>query len=424
MANSRKRRVFYGWILVAFGHLLMAVVGGSVYYGFGVFFKPMAADLGWARGVTATGFSKMILVMGGSAPLMAAVIKRIGLRIVLGAGSILLVASILLMSLITQPWQLYLVYGIVIGMVMSATTFLALTTMVNYWFIKRRALAAGIVLAGSGSGTLVLAPLSRYLISVIGWRNSWVILAIIVFFLATIPAVILVRNRPEDIGEKPDGENSPVSITGKTASQRAVTPRAVRNWEVKAALKTPALWLVAAAMCTSFFTVNMMTVHQVTHLIDIGISEVAAAGALGSMVGFSALARIIGGILGDRFKLSYLAATACLMEVIGLLILLNARALWLIYFYLLIFGAAYGLLSVIPPAMIGAYYGRNNYAPIFSFVFLAATLSGAIGPVLAGFIFDTRGSYLIAFIVATVLCSAGAVCSLLARPPEYPAGGT
>jgi MFS family permease len=416
--KSKRPRIFYGWVLVAVSFLIMGVSTAAVYYSFGIFFQPMAAELGWPRGATATAFSIMIVVLGAIAPLVAALINRWGVRSVLGLGSILLVASILLMSIITQVWHLYLVYGVLVGIGMGSARFLTITTLINFWFIRRKALAIGIVMAGIGPATLVLAPVASHLIGIMGWRACWLVLAAIVFLLMSLPALILVRDKPEDIGELPDGAVTSTPTRASPSTSQADT--APRDWETKAALRTPTLWLFAVFTCSSFFAVNMLAVHQVAHLTDLGVPELAAAGALGMMVGTGALARVLGGLIGDRFDLRRVAAAACAMEVVAIVVLMNARTMPLIYAYVMVFGLASGWLGILPPALIGAYYGRKNYAPIFAAIFLVSTIVGAAGPMLAGFIFDATASYLIPFASAAAFCAAGAVCSLLARPPRLP----
>jgi OFA family oxalate/formate antiporter-like MFS transporter len=193
---------------------------------------------------------------------------------------------------------------------------------------------------------------------------------------------------------------------------------APRDWDMKAAMRTPTLWLIAAFMCANMFVVNMMTVHQVVYLTDIGVSEIMAAGALGLMAGISGIARIVGGLLADKFQPRFVAAIACSLQTVALIILINASVLPLIYIYIVVFGTAYGWLIVSTPTIIGSYYGRKNYGAIYSRLFLFSTFMGAAGPVFAGFFFDITGRYLIPFSVAVSFCIAGAVSAFFARHPK------
>lgn len=402
--------------------LITAVVGGTVLYSFGVFFDPMASDLGWPRGVTATAFSMMILVMGASAPIVAAAITRFGVRKVLVIGTSLLIIATLLMSVITQVWQLYIVYGLLVGMSMAAGSFLTLTILINYWFIKHKGLAIGIVQAGPGIGAIILAPFTSYLIGRIDWRSSWLVLGAIVFIFACLPAIILVRGKPEDIGQFPYGSTIDRSTVESSSAQEIQST--TRDWGVKEALRTPTLWLITVFMCANMFVLNMVTVHQVVYLTDIGVSEIMAASALGLMAGISGIARIIGGILADRIQPRFVAAIACLLETVALIILINARVLPLIYVYIIVFGMAYGWLIVSVPTIIGNYYGRKNYGAIYSRMFLLSTFMSAAGPVFAGFFFDSTGSYLIPFSVAASFCVVGAVSAFFARRPKFPSNAS
>jgi MFS family permease len=415
----KEKNFFYGWVILGISFLVMAVIAGGGYYAFGVFFKPMITEFGWSRGTGAIGFSLMLVVGGLLAPLIGVSLVRFGARKIMVFGHALLIMAFLLLSRTTELWHLYIIFGVMCGIGMACAAFNPVTTMVNNWFIRRRAFALGIAMAGVGVGTVVLAPAVRYLVEVIGWQSAWLALAGLIFVFALIPALIFVRSKPEDMGQIPDGVKPP-------AEQKDIGPVVKRvyttpvDWETRAAVRTPALWLTVVFLAANLFTINMLATHQVAHLEDIGISPIMAAGALGIMVGFSSAGRLIIGTLGDRIEPRYIAAFACLMQVIGLLIFINAKALGLIYAYVVLYGTSNGAISVLSPTLIGAYYGRKNFATIQGIAWVPALLIGAIAPTFAGFVFDVTGSYLIPVITAVILCAAGGVCALLAKPPSPP----
>jgi len=418
MAQTEKRKFFYGWVILGQGFLLMAVNGGGVFYAFGIFFPEMTADLGWARGAGAAAFSIFMIMTGAMAAPVGLIITKVGIRKVMAVGNIMMVTALVLMSTVTEVWQLYLVYGILAGIAIVSSGYIPVITMANNWFTRRRALAIGICLAGVGVGTLVLAPVIRYLIDLLGWRQAWLALAGIDFTIALLPAVTLARAKPEDMGQVPDG----IVVTDEETSTpivRRVYSTPV-DWGTKAALKAPAIWLAAAMMAANMFAGGTLSAHQVAYLQDVGVSPIVAASAIGLLVGISTLGRLSGGALGDRFEPRYVAALACGLQVIALIILINARAVGLIYLYVVIFGLPYGAIIVLFPAIIGAYFGRKNYSTIFGLANACVTFIGATGPVFAGFVFDATGSYLIPLTAATVFCALGGVCAFLARPAKPP----
>jgi len=276
----------------------------------------------------------------------------------------------------------------------------------------------GIVVSGVGIGTLILAPVIAYLIDSVGWRTSWLVLAGVMLVFAVIPPLIFARNRPEDIGQSLDGV---VTIEptkqGITSLRKRVYVTPV-EWEPKAALKTPTLWLLAVSGGASMFALNMLSAHQVAHLTDMGIPSLVAAGALGILVGVSTLGRLTGGVLGDRIEPRYLIAMACLMQVIALIIFTNAQTMMWVYMYVLLFGFACGAILVLQPVIMAAYYGAKGFARLQAIVMFIFAPILASSPILGGYVYDAVHSYTIPFSVCAGFCAVGAVCALLARPPK------
>ena len=222
MTKPKKNRLFYGWVLVGMGMSVFAVASGTVYYTFGVYIGPIVDEMGWSRGDTSIAFSIFTIVNGGSGPFVAMVIERFGVRRTMLIGQVLLVAGLLLLSRLTQLWHLYLLYGVLLGIAMGSTTYVSMTTLLNTWFTRRRTLAIGIAMAGSGIGTAILAPSVRYLIEAIEWRNSWLVLAAVAFTFTLIPTFLLARNRgPRRWGSNPKEARylNPASPTRRDAGR-------------------------------------------------------------------------------------------------------------------------------------------------------------------------------------------------------------
>ncbi len=416
----KKRGFFYGWVVLGTSFLVMAVIVGGVYYAFGIFLKPMITEFGWSRGMASIGYSIMSLVAGLGAPLYGAAIVRFGVKKVMLLGNTVLLIAILLLGVITQPWHLYLVWGVLCGVGIGSGAWLPAITLVNNWFIKKRALAIGIAHSGAGAGAIILAPTIGHLITVIGWRYAWFALAGIIFVFVLPPVLILARNRPEDIGQLPDGATESQIETEEahpTVKRVYTTPI---DWETRKAVRTSTLWLIAIIGGSNAFSLSMLATHQVAHLQDIGLSPLVATGALGLMVGASSVGRLVSGALGDRIEPRHIAVFACAMRAVGLLIFIQARELAWVYAYVVIYGVAMGALFVCIPALLGAYFGRKNFAAIHGMISAPTSLLGAAAPVFAGFAFDTFGSYLIPFSVATFLCVTAAICAFFAKPPKPP----
>jgi MFS family permease len=410
-----EKRFFYGWVIVATGFLIYAMFGGGLYYAYGVFFPVMMAEIGFSRGVGATAVSLMLLFQGLAGPI-GIVVNRIGVRKVMIAGNILMIITMVLMSRVTEVWHIYITYGFLAAMAICTSGVIPILTMINNWFRQFRGRAMSIAMAGVSIGTMILAPLSGYLIEVIGWRQTWLVLAGFASVFALLPAIFLAKSRPEEIGQTVDGKKV------EPAVEAAPVPAdSSRDWETKAALKTPALWLIAVMGSTTMFSLSILSTHQVAHLQDIGISPVVAASATGFLAGISIVGRLGGGALGDRFNPRYTAAACCALQAIALIIFMNARVLPLIYTYVIVFGFAYGALLVLFPTLLGDYFGRNNFSTIFGIASAMQIVIGAIGAAFAGFTFDAFGSYSVALTTAAIVVVCGGICILLARPPKPPA---
>jgi len=406
------KRIFYGWIIVATGFLVLCVEGSCIFYSFGIFLKPMIAELEAGRAAGSAAFTVFQLVVGMSSPLVAIIIGKLGCRFPMAIGFTLAAVGMALLSRITEIWQLWLLYGVIVGIGVAFGHLLALTTLVNLWFVKRKALAIGIVVAGMGTGPLIFSRPIASLVMTLGWRNSWLVLAAVVFLLAAIPALLFMRDRrEEDDHLKEDSFDK--------GGEKDLPKASKALWTVRQGIRTRALWFIIIFACANQFTLNMMNSHQIAHLTDIGIPAVTAAGSLGLMVGMSGIGRLTGGVLGDRFRPRFLVAVAVLVEIIALMIFVSARSMISVYSYAVLLGFSYGMVLVLHMVMVSKYYGARSYAKMAAVVMLVTTPIYALGPLVAGYVYDLLGSYLVPFYACIIFLVIGCLCALLARPPVW-----
>ena len=404
-----------GAMLVFFG-----MVGNSI-ISYGVFLPTMCEELGWSRSALSGLYTAFWITLGLLGPLVGISVNKFGARKNIICGNLVIVLGLLGMSLIKEVWHVYLIFGVLIAAGQAFGAFIPSTTVVINWFTRRRSLAMGLLNAAGGIGGLALPPLIIWLISSLGWRLGWVCLAGIHTVVVVVAAGMLVRNKPEEMGQVPDGEVTEAAQeagAGNPALRRVYqTPV---DWRVEDALRTPALWLLVIFTAAHLFALNFITLHQVAYLQDLGFSPMIAATTLGLLAGMSIIGQLGCGALGTRFEGRYLAAICLAGFAVGLTILMNVRALPLIYLHTVLSGISYGGLLVLMPVLLGAYFGRAYYAQIIGWTVPITTIFSAISPLLAGFIYDTTGSYMPAFVVAVTLLGVGLVCALLARPPKPP----
>ena len=395
---------------------------GTFFYSYGVFLPTMCNEYGWSRAIVGGGLSIALLAFGLPSPLIGASIARFGPRANIIFGNLLVAVGLAGMSITTKVWQTYLFYGIMVGLGSGFGLYLTCTTLVNNWFIRKRSLGMGLVISAGGLGGFTFPPLVTWLISNIGLQMAWLALAVIQLICTVlIGGLLLVRNRPEDMGQAPDGifctnSNEIEEETGHTSR----VYQSSMDWKARQAVRKPTTWLIATLCAANFLAISTVTAHQVAYLRDMGFSPIIAAMALSLIPGMSILGRFGFGLLGVRFEVRHLAIVSFITQVTALIILLTTKTLLLIYIYAMLFGISYGALVVALPIFIGAYYGRAHYAQILGLIFPLAIIAEAVGPIIAGAINDVMGTYTPAFAIITIFSTVGLVCAVFAYPPKLP----
>lgn len=416
--SSGKPR-FYGWTALIGAMAVYFAMCGDFVYSFGVFLPVISEEFNWSRASLSGTITASEVAWGILGPLIGISISRFGARLNIIAGNMVAALGLLGMFFVKEIWHVYLFYGVLAGIGISFGSFLAVTTMINDWFIRKRSLTMSLLLTSGGIGGLAFPPFISWLIANVGWQLAWVCLAGIHVILAVVIGGALARNKPEEMGQFPDGEVS-VAAEGITADSTGVSRvyQTSVDWTVGAALRTRTLWLILTCDLAVWFSLSILTIHQVAYLQDRGFSHFMAASALGLMVGMSIVGRLLCGILGTRFAGRYLIAACLATMFAGMIVLMNARTLPLVYTCSVLCGIGYGGMLVNIPVILGAYFGRTRYAQILGWTAPILTVFGAGSPVIAGLIFEITGSYMPAFQAGVVLLGVGFILAFLARPPK------
>ncbi len=415
---SGKSQSFYGWTAMTGAALVAFVVGGSFVYSYGVFLPPMVAEFHWGRAEVALGLMIGMLAFGLPNPLTGILIARFGSRIIMVLGSLLSALGIAGMYFAGEVWHIYLFYGIA-GLGAGIGGFLTCTTVATDWFVKKRSLALGIFTASAGLGGFVFPTLEAFFISTIGWRMAWIAMAGILFVGGSlIGGLILVRNKPEDLGQTPDG--IPV-VSFENKSNRGSLPKSVErsgDWRLGQALKNRAFWLIAAFSGANYFVLGVMIGHQVVYMQSLGFAPMIAALTLSVIPGVGIVGRLGFGILALRLDMKKLAVACFVMQLIGLVILITTQNLILIYIYSALFGISNGALMSGLPLFIGNYYGRSHFSEIQGIQYSLGMTALAIAPVIAGAIYDAVGTYKPIFIIVIAFSFVGLISVWFTRQPK------
>ena len=397
------KRHFYGYTIVAACFFIQAVCVGSMVT-YGVFFKPLQAEFGWSRTFLSGASSVVFLVMGALGILFGRLNDRLGPRQLILVSGLVLGSGYLLMSLLGAPWQLYLFYGVLVGIGMSSHDIVTLSTIAR-WFRQRRGLMTGIVKAGTGTGQLVLPLLASSLIVLHGWRNTYLFIGAGVF-LIYIVASRLLRRSPQEMGLEVDG-HAPVVEALNEGGSGILLGEAVR---------TRQFWLCCVAYFCVIFCLLTIIVHIVPHASDIGLSARSAAAVMSTIGGASIVGRIAMGATADRIG-SRRAFLICFIVLLAALVWLQgASRPWMLFLFALVYGFGHGGFYTVLSPTIAELFGMRAHGVIFGIVYFCGTLGGAIGPVVAGRTFDVLQSYDSAFLLLIGLAALGLVLVLALRP--------
>lgn len=398
---STGNRRFYGYTVVAASFLMQgACVGAMISYG--VFFKHLQDDFGWSRAFISGASSMVLLVMGALGILFGRLNDRLGPRQILLVSGFFLSAGYLLMSRLAAPWQLYIFYGLLVGVGMSTHDVVTLSTVAR-WFKQRRGLMTGIVKAGTGTGQFIIPLVASALIAAVGWRHTYVVIGLAVFVVYVL-ASRLMRRSPEEMGLKPYGEMGDETRPGGPPGLL-----------LSEAVRTPQFWWACLSYFCVIFCAMTILVHIVPHASDIGMAEPSAAAVVSTIGAVSVVGRVTMGTASDRIgsRKSFLLCFALL--IFALLWLQVASSAWMLFAFAVFYGFAHGGFYTVLSPTVAELFGLRAHGAIFGIVYFWGTLGGAIGPVVAGRVFDVRHSYDAAFWLLVALALVGLLLMLRVR---------
>jgi len=404
LVEERKHKFFYGYIVVGAGFGISLLIWGT-YNSFGIFFKPLSLELGWTRAETSGAFSLAFLLFGFLSIVAGRISDKLGPRIVLITCGLFLGLGYLLMSQVSSIWQLYLFLGVMVGAGNSGADAPMLSTVAR-WFVKRRGVATGIAKAGAGVGILTVPLIANWLISSYGWRNAYAIIGIIAL-IGVISVALLFKRDPAQIGQLPDGATE---VAERDSNINA------RQFSLREIISTRQFWILSAAWFLIVFCVQIVMAHIVPHVTDLGISATVAASILSTVGGASILGRIGMGGVSDRLGNKSTLIIALSLLVAALVLLQFAREAWMFYLFAILDGIAHGTFFTLISPLLAELFGLRSLGAALGVVIFGGTIGGAIGPVLAGHLFDITSSYQLAFLICLAFSVTAVILILFLSP--------
>ncbi len=381
------KKPFYGWWIVFACFLIAFYVGGTIMYGFTAFFEPIAEETGWSYTQISIAASLRGLEVGILAPVAGFLVDRFGSRKLIFCGTLAIGFALILLSRVNSLTMFYGAFGL-LALGMSACASTALMTAVANWFKRDIGKALGIMTCGFGaSGILVLFIV--YLINLYQWRTTLIILGLGMWLLG-IPLSFVIRNKPEQYGYLPDG---------KTSIERVPTPKSQdKEVSFKEALRDNNFWRLSIAEAVRMMIAIAVITHVMPYLSSLGVSRSRAVLVATSIPLLSIIGRFGFGWLGDNFDKRYVTAGAYSLCGLGLLAFSYIQTTWLIFPFLIFFPLSWGS-SALRGAIVTEYFGITSFGKIIGVVMGIAAVGSIVGPFLAGWTYDTLGSYHLIWLV-------------------------
>ena len=427
-SSKRFKNIYFGWWTVLATAIVSAWSWGTWGYGFGAYFKPLQQEFGWTRAQISAAYSLNKLEGGLEGPWGGVLTDKYGPRIVSVMGNFVAGLGLILMYFLQNLWQYIIIWGLIVSLGFNLGTIDPLEKALSDWFVRKRGRAIGFGRLGLALGGTFGPPAMTILLLQFGWRYSFLLAGILTWIICIPTCWFLVKpHRPEYYGFLPDGykpsenvnKNSSIIEEGEEYS------RIVGEIEftLRQAIKTRAFWIFVGYNILYSFFWAAIGVHQIPHLTDMGVDPIAASSVLGFMVLMSAPGRLIGGYLCDRLEINKLKYTVIMgysLQAIGMLILINASNIEMVYLFTIFTGLGGGIGWTSRALMRARYFGRKAFATIYGTIAMIALPATIVAPIYVGWVYDMSNSYVGAFTQSLILLCIVIISFIFLNPPDPP----
>lgn len=424
MPKQPRGRLHYAWIIAGVTFLTLLVTAG-IRSTPGILIVPLEHEFGWSRATISIAVSVNLLLYGLMGPFAAAFFDRFGVRRTMATALLLLSIGVSATTLMTKPWHMVLIWGVIVGCGAGMTAYSLSATVVSRWFSKSQGTVMGVLTASAATGQLVFLPFLASLSHHHGWRVA--ALSIASAALIVLPVVMaLMRNYPKTIGLLPYGELASVGHATNDAVKAPVgNPFNTALDGLRRGLRSKDFWLLSGSFFICGASTNgLIGTHLIPACVDHGIPEVRAAGLLALMGILDLVGTTFSGWLSDRYNSRYLLC--CYYGLRGLSLLGLPYALGGPEWGLSAFAIFYGLdwIATVPPTvrLTADAFGRENVGVMFGWIFASHQVGAALAATFAGTVRTYLGDYMVAFIMSGIICllAAGIVLRINKAPLPEP----
>jgi MFS family permease len=400
-----------GWGLVLAGFVTFAVSAGLM-HSYPVFFVAFLAAFGWSRAEASLAYSASQLLTGASSPVVGMLVDRVGPRRLVLMGGVLLAAGLALSARVTALWHLIALYGVVMTVGANCLGLVVLTPLISRRFVHKRGLVLSIVQSANGFGRAGSVPVVQFLISTVGWRRSYLVLAVFMA-IVIVPLAQFFRLGP--------GSPAPSASPSPGAAPAAPGSMAARDWTLGEAMATSHFWLLFLVYLLTGLGSFFVSLHQLAFAADLGFDTLHAASILGMGSFLSIAGTIFTGTISDyvgREVSAIIAYGVSIIGVIAALFISSADQTWLLWVHACFFGLTWGARGPMITAKTADLFQGRHLGAILGVISIGTGIGAAVGAWASGLIFDLSGSYRLAFILSIVSYLAGCVAFwFLRRPP-------
>ncbi len=393
LETTRERRA---WMIVVSLFLILVIICGSGYGAQGVFFTPLLKQFGWTRAKLSLLQSAMGLTMGLAMPLAGWLLDRLGARLVMLAGALVAGAAFATASQAHSFTPMLAAY-IAFGFGMGASTTLPAAFVVSNWFEDRRGVALGVAMAGASFGGTVMTLIAGYALAWGGWRIGYIAMAAPIFIVAVPLILFVVEGRPPReahsaaAGSLGEGPLAP-SYHGSTHGDRGGAAQ-LDGFELGEALRSRSFWLICLCFFVFAFSATGTVVHLIPYLIGVGFAPTRAALAMSILLAVGAAGKPVFGWFADRFSIRVAVLAVFAGLAAGYILMLRAVDVRMLIITLAVISPVWGAALALLPVLLADAVGLRRYGSISGILGIFSTLGAALGPVVAGAVFDATHSY-------------------------------
>lgn len=416
---AKQPRIFYGWRLVGAAFVGVFVSAGAFSYVSGAFLDPMREDLGWSSAEYLYGQTVSQFMMGFAGFFLGTYIDRYGSRPLMLIGAVILCSSLIAMGFVEELWHWVLLRGIVATIGAAMIGNLVVNVTLAKWFVEQRGRAVGWASIGVSMAGVVLPPIMTWYIDEWGWRAAWQALGVGSLILV-VPAALVMRREPEDMGLHPDGKTDAEMASGQGAAALADFANSLTRSE---ALRTSALYLLVLSF--GFGTIGLITmiVIIIPYLTDSGFERGTASLMLTLLAIAAAVSKPLWGWMGDNWQDRFAAAVSFLTNTVGMFILIAGVAAGSTPIVAVgSFTVGWGIGGQIPlqETIWASYFGRRYLGEVRSATLPVAMLMAASGPILVAAYYDRTGDYAPAMYAIAGTWALAAALILIVKHPAPP----